>query len=114
MGEFKLGKPWNSIGYDKNGNKEVKWLYGKIQVINYLYKRFIEGKWSWYRNGDEYNDAKYEGELKYGKPNGQGTLTNRNGGKSKGEWTNGEIWKGTLYDKNGNILGKWVNGNFQY
>ena len=112
VGEFKLGKPWNSIGYDKNGYKEVRWINGKFQEIIYLYKRYVNGLWGWYRHGDEKKDGKYEGEVKNEEPNGHGILINPNGTKSEGEWTNGKIWKGTLYDKNGNILGKWVNGNF--
>jgi hypothetical protein len=112
-GEFKLGKPWNSIGYDKNGNKKVKWTFGKLQEIIFLYKRYVNGFWRWYQHGDEKKDGTYVGEIENEEPNGHGTLTNTNGTKSEGEWSNGEMWNGTLYDKNGNILGKWVNGNFQ-
>jgi hypothetical protein len=27
-----------------------------------------------------------------------------------GEYKNGEVWNGIVYDKNGNIIGNWVNG----
>ena len=79
------------------------------------------------------NGAKYKGELKDGIPNGQGTSTFRDGGKYVGEfrdgllngqgtftWSNGnkyvgvfkdgKRWNGTMYDKEGNIIGKWWNG----
>ena len=44
------------------------------------------------------------------KPNGQGTHTYSNGKKYVGEWKGGGPWIGKLYDKDGNIIGKWVNG----
>ena len=60
-----------------------------------------EGKWK----GDE-----YVGEYKNGKEHGQGTLTWSDGEKYVGEFKDGEMWNGTLYDKDGNIKYKWVNG----
>ena len=45
-----------------------------------------------------------------GKYHGQGTWTYFNGDKYVGEWKDDEMWNGTMYDKNGNIIGKWVNG----
>ena len=79
------------------------------------------------------NGAKYKGELKEGIPNGQGTSTFRDGGKYVGEFRDGLLngqgtstlfdgrkyvgefkdgkrWNGTMYDKEGNIIGKWWNG----
>ena len=78
----------------------------------------------------------YVGEFKDGIPNGQGTYISPDGrmdvgewkdGKTKwsrnihfpdgtkyvGEWKDGKTWNGTEYDKNGNIIGKWVNGVLQ-
>ncbi|SVC48835.1 uncharacterized protein METZ01_LOCUS301689, partial [marine metagenome] len=40
-----------------------------------LYGRSVNGKWGWYRYGDEEKDGKYVGEIVNGKPNGQGTFT---------------------------------------
>ena len=77
--------------------------------------------------------SKYEGEWKDGKPNGPGTLTTADeskyvgefkdgnfhgqgtffypaGQKFVGEFKDGDWWNGTLYGKNGNIRGKYVNG----
>ena len=54
------------------------------------------------------------GEWKDGKKHGQGTFIygkgKWEGDKYEGEWKNDEMWNGTMYDKNGNIIGKWVNG----
>jgi len=52
----------------------------------------------------------YEGEFKDGKYDGQGTYTWSDGRKYVGEWKDGKRWNGIMYDKNGNITGKYVNG----
>ena len=52
---------------------------------------------------------KYEGEWKNGKRNGQGILSLSDGDKYEGEWKDGERWNGTLYDKEGKIIGKFMN-----
>ena len=66
--------------------------------------------------------GKYEGEHKDGKRHGQGKLTYPDGRKFVGEWKgqkyvgeykDGKEWNGKLYDKNGNIIGKYVNGNYR-
>ena len=57
-----------------------------------------------------HNGAKYKGELKDGIPNGQGTSTFLDGEKYVGAFKDGKSWNGTMYDKEGNIIGKWVNG----
>ena len=54
--------------------------------------------------------SKYEGEIKNGLPNGQGTLTWSNGNKYVGEYKDDNRWNGTIYDKNENIIGTVVNG----
>ena len=58
------------------------------------------------------NGAKYKGELKDGIPNGQGTSTLFDGRKYVGEFKDGKRWNGTMYDKEGNIIGKFMNGWF--
>ena len=101
-----------------------------------LYKRFVNGEWGWYKSGNEKKDRRYMGEIKNGLPNGQGryyqiagwkyvgefksgerngqgTETYPDGSKYIGEWRNGDMWNGTSYYKNGNIIGKWVNGGLQ-
>ena len=60
------------------------------------------------------NRNKYVGKWKDGFPNGQGTETFSNGGKYVGEFKDGKRWKGTEYDKYGNIVVKFVDGLRQY
>ena len=55
---------------------------------------------------------KYVGEFKDGKKHGQGTYIKTEGRKYVGEWKDGERWNGTLYDKEGKIIGKFMNGWF--
>ena len=55
---------------------------------------------------------KYVGKHKDGKRNGQGTLTLSDGRKYVGKYKDASPWNGKIYDKNGNILGKWVNGEW--
>jgi hypothetical protein len=54
--------------------------------------------------------SKYVGEWKFGIRHGQGTWTSPNGKKYVGEYKDGQYWEGIMYDKNGNILMKFVNG----
>ena len=56
------------------------------------------------------NGEKYEGEWKDGLMHGQGTYNWLYGKKYVGEWKDGEKWNITNYDRYGNIMGKWVNG----
>ena len=44
----------------------------------------------WKGFGDKDTQPKYQGDVKSGVPNGQGTLTYPNGGKFVGEWKNGK------------------------
>ena len=56
--------------------------------------------------------GKYVGELKNGGRNGQGIQTWKDGRKYVGEWRDVLEWNGTLYFKDGNIYGKYVNGEW--
>ena len=58
-----------------------------------------------YADGD-----KFVGEYKDNLRNGQGTYTFADGVKYVGELKDDKKWNGTEYDKNGNIIGNWVNG----
>ena len=53
---------------------------------------------------------KYVGEFKDGKKVGYGTYTWKDGEKYVGSWMMNIRWNGTGYDKNGNIMYKYVNG----
>ena len=53
-----------------------------------------------------------ERELEENEEDGQRTYTFPDGTKYEGEWKDGERWNGTLYDKEGKIIGKFMNGWF--
>ena len=57
--------------------------------------------------------GKYVGSWKNGVMNGKGTTTYSSGTKYEGGWKDGGMWNGTLYDTNGKILHKIVNGEIQ-
>ena len=59
------------------------------------------------------NGAKYKGEFKDGLLNGQGISTLFDGRKYVGEFKDGKRWNGIIFDKEGNIIGKWLNGKEQ-
>ena len=88
-------------------------LFGQTEETGILFHREENGEYGWYENGDEYNDRKYVGKIEKEKPNGQGTETSLDGEKYVWEWKDGKPWDLTIYDKNGNIIGKWVNGVLQ-
>ena len=79
-----------------------------------LYKWGEYPDYKWMGFGDKETHPKYQGQVKDGKPNGLGVLISTNGWKYFGSWKNGEIWNGTEYDKDGNIIYRWVNGKRKY
>ena len=98
VGEFKDGKRnGQGTSYSSSGTKyEGEWKDGKKQGNGTI----------------TYPDGiKYEGEWKNGKKDGKGTFTKSDGTKYIGEFKRGTYWNIIVYDKNGNITGKWENGN---
>jgi len=97
-----------------------------------LYFKKVNGKYGWFKNGNDKKDWKYIGEIKNGKPNGtgvlgstfgkysgevkngmkhgQGTYTYKSGRKRVGEFRKGKPWNVKNYDKNGKIETEWVKG----
>ena len=98
-----------------------------------LFGELVDDEWVWFKNGDENTYSKYEGVIRKEVPNGQGTLISPDGRKYVGEFRNGKFygqgtrtfpdgrkyigefregrpWNITHYDKNGNIIVKFVNG----
>ena len=55
---------------------------------------------------------KYEGEFKEGILSGQGKMTYSDGSKHDGEYKNGRPWNTIVYDRNGKIIGKYVNRKY--
>ena len=96
-GEWGNGVP-NGQGIEtspKGGKYVGEFKYGKYNS---------QGTYTWS------DGKKYVGEYKDGLPNGQGTYTLPNGEKYIGEFKDNKPWVITIYDKNGNIKGKIVNG----
>ena len=104
-----------------SNKKEVLFLreeYGEGRgKFTYPHGEKYEGEW---KNGKYHGQgimtfpdgSMYEGEFKDGEYNGQGTFTFPDGGKYVGSWKGGLKWNGTYYDQNGNITGKYVNGEW--
>ena len=117
--ETSSGYVWKGFG-DKVTHRVYKgeWKNGEpngLGVITYrdghkYVGEFKDGK----KHGQgthTYSDGrKYVGEWKDGKKNGQGTYTWSDGDKEVGEWKKNELWNGTMYDKDGNIIKRVVNG----
>ena len=57
--------------------------------------------------------SKYVGEHKDGKKNGQGTMTFSDGRMFVGEYKDDKPWNGTGYNKNGEIVVRFVNEVYQ-
>ena len=121
IGKFENGKWILMLGVLYIGERNGKFGYftEKWEGLENEDNRDIgkyEGEWKDGKMNGEgtftfHDGEKYVGEYKDGKPwNGQGIQTSPDGGKYEGSWKNGVRWNGTSYDKNGNILEKWVNG----
>ena len=78
----------------------------------YLWKTSSGDVWKGF--GEKDIHPEYKGDVENGVPNGLGVLISTNGWKYFGSWKNGEIWNGTEYDKDGNIIYRWVNGKRKY
>ena len=89
-------------------------LFG--QETGVLYGWGTPSGFHWKSFGDADIQAKYNGEIKDGKPDGFGNLfypTTR-GKKVTGEWKDGEQLNTNHYNKVGDIIGQWLNGVEQY
>ena len=96
-GEFKDGIP--------NGHGTIT-IFGASKYVG----EFKLGKRIGHGTKTYPDGRKYVGEFKNGLLNGQGTSTLFDGRKYVGEFKDGKRWNGTMYDKEGNIIGKWWNG----
>ena len=122
VGEWKNGKEWNTKHTKKDGTLIGKFENGEWLVswgVMYLGYRngevgFFPEKWEGVESKEGNQDIwKYEGELENGLPNGQGKIEygeGLSGIKYVGEWKDGEIWNGTTYFSDGEILDTIVNG----
>ena len=97
MGEWKNGEP-NGLGIFSSpdgGKYEGEWENGEMEGQGIF--TLPDG-------------MKYMGEFKNGKNHGQGTFIFSDGRKYAGEFKKGKPWNITEYDKDGNIIGKYING----
>jgi len=99
-GEWKNGEKWRP-----NGLGVMTYPDGHKYVGEY--KDGLENGQGTYTWSD---GRKYVGEFKDGKQNGQGTYIYHDGRKYEGEWKVGREWNGTGYNKNGEIVVRFVNG----
>ena len=99
VGEIENGLP--------NGQGTYTWSDGRKYVGEYK-----DGKPNGQGIFTDPNGTMYVGKYKDGKKHGQGTYIKPEGRKYVGEWKDGERWNGTLYDKEGKIIGKFMNGWF--
>ena len=82
-----------------------------------LYGWKTSSGWEWKTMGDKNNSIYYQGEVKrkyilFGDYilEGLGSKTYPDGDKYVGEHKDGNEWNGTYYDKDREIIGKFVNG----
>ena len=97
VGEYKDGK--------RNGQGTVTWSDGKNYVGEFKDGKFNgQGTFTW-ADGEQ-----YVGDWKEGFIHGQGTIFFSDGTKIKGEFREDEPWKITVFDKDGNIIRKMLDG----
>ncbi len=122
VGEWKNGKEWNTkhtkkdgtlIGKFENGEWIVSWGVLYLGMRNGEFDYYTE-KWEGIENEDNKDMGKYEGEVKKGLPNGQGTFTYPNGNKYVGEVKDGlENGQGTYsYSDGRKYVGEWKDGKY--
>ena len=90
-------------------------LYYKSHAIEKEYRYKITSGFLWKTIGKEKIKPKYQGYVgsyKNGVPFGQGTMNYSDGGKMVGEFRK-YAWNTTLYDKNGLIVGTFVEGKYR-
>ena len=91
--------------------REISVLYQYENETSSGYE-YSEENIVWKSFGDKKTHPKYKGDVKYGKPNGQGTITYLVGTKYVGGWKNGE-WhgQGTYYSSCGEkLVGRFKEG----
>jgi hypothetical protein len=126
VGEFRKNKPWNILTYDKAGKIIWQMKHGvRVKKGNLLkiekgilfrdtpHAKWVQGGEIWFNSGDVKTQAKYEGDISAGFPEGHGTLTFPSGSKYTGDFREGKPWNVITYDKNGKISYKFVNGKRQ-
>ena len=119
---YKSGDSWKcKTGFTKRGNfcrvnvKNGYWTYDGSAMK--CYSGFKAVGLSCQKESNEIliDGNKYVGELRNGKPNGQGTMTYTDGDKYIGEWEDGNKTKGTyIYSSYGEWAGDKYVGEYRY
>ena len=89
-------------------------LYGQSETSDKEYRYKITSGLLWKTIGKgkiQPKDKGYVGSYKNGVPYGKGTMNYYDGKKLVGQFKR-YAWNSTLYDKNGNVLGKFVKGKY--
>jgi len=126
-GTFELREMIGGLVEKLVGEKKVEVVVEKKPVVvvekkgkGVLYHVKVNGQnqyssnWVWKKSGNEKKDDKYVGEIEDGKPNGQGTYTQPNGGKYVGEFKDGKYnGQGTHTHTDGTkYVGNWKDDEF--
>ena len=80
---------------------------------NALFQWKTSSGYVWINFGDAESQPKYEGERKNGNPDGLGMLYYPDSQRVDGRWKDGKNWNSKHYNKDGKVIGKWVNGEQQ-
>ena len=91
VGEWKVGKEWNTEHYKKDGKLIGKYENGKwILKWGVLCGTLEEGTMVWFEKCYDGVESKYVGYIENRKPNGQGTYIFHDGRKYVGGWKDGK------------------------
>ena len=105
VGDYTPKDEWRYI----TPNSTFEYMYKKICEEHQMDKDGLpngQGTWT------SPDGQKYVGEFKDGESHGQGTMTFSDGSKHEGEYKNGRPWNTIVYDRNGKIIGKYVNRKY--
>ena len=123
IGEIDNGEPngQGAITYSDGGMYVGEWENGKYHGHGtFTYPDRTRYKWEYLHMYEQDQKIpifcllnKYAGDWKDGEKHGQGTYYFSWGGKLVGEFKENKPWNVTEYDKDGNILERWVNGEME-
>ena len=118
-GIWKDEKPWNITIFNKNGRVIGKYVNGEEKEYNIIPKngdsqqpkeKVVSGNPDRIGTKTFQDGSRYLGELKNEVPHGKGIYYFSNGESYDGIWKDEKPWNITIFNKNGRIIGKYVNG----
>ena len=112
-GWYKSGDEKNDVG-KYEGEVENGLPNGQGTIIYSTGHKYVgewkDGKWNGQGTTTSPDGDRYVGGWKNGEKNGQGIFTFSDGMKYVGKWKDDNMWNGKIYEKDGNIFEKVVNG----